>query len=108
MPLKNDNRDTYRVEYNTMLVDKATGANGIMQEKYITVTVSKKDVEEARAFFARVGAELTTHFADLSAKCYELDTEERLRIQENSVRRSGLLRYNSYNVSLHSCTIPMG
>ena len=98
MPLKNDNRDTYRVEYNTMLVDKATGANGIMQEKYITVTVSKKDVEEARAFFARVGAELTTHFADLSAKCYELDTEERLRIQENSVRRSGLSRYNSYNI----------
>lgn len=86
MPLKNDNRDTYRVEYNTMLVDKATGANGIMQEKYITVTVSKKDVEEARAFFARVGAELTTHFADLSAKCYEVDTEARLRILHDFYR----------------------
>lgn len=86
MPMKNDNRDGYRVEYNTMLVDKATGANGIMQEKYITVTVSKKDVEEARAFFARVGAELATHFSDLSAKCIELDAEARLRILHDFYR----------------------
>lgn len=86
MPMKNDNRDGYRAEYNTMLVDKATGANGIMQEKYITVTVSKKDVEEARAFFARVGAELATHFSDLSAKCIELDAEARLRILHDFYR----------------------
>lgn len=34
-----------------MLLDKATGANGIMQEKYITISVVKKDIEEARAYF---------------------------------------------------------
>ena len=27
-----------------MLLDKATGANGIMQEKYITISVVKKDI----------------------------------------------------------------
>lgn len=57
MPMRGDSRDVYRKEYNQMLLDKATGANGIIQEKYITVSVSKKDIEEARTYFARVGAD---------------------------------------------------
>ena len=47
MPMQEDGLDDYRREYNKMLLDKATGGNGIMQEKYITVSVSKKDIEEA-------------------------------------------------------------
>ena len=35
MPMKQDGLDEYRKEYNDMLLDKATGANGITQEKYI-------------------------------------------------------------------------
>ena len=50
MPMKQDGLDEYRKEYNDMLLDKATGANGITQEKYITITVAKKDIEEARAY----------------------------------------------------------
>ena len=65
MPMQGDFRDEYRGEYNQMLLDKATGANGIMQEKYITISVVKKDVEEARAYFSRVGADLISHFAAL-------------------------------------------
>ena len=52
MPLRGDFRDEYRKEYNQMLLDKATGANGIVQEKYLTISVVKKDIEEARAYFA--------------------------------------------------------
>ena len=52
MPMQEDFRDEYRREYNQMLLDKATGANGITQEKYITISVVKKDIEEARAYFA--------------------------------------------------------
>ena len=48
MPMRGDSRDVYRKEYNQMLLDKATGANGIIQEKYITISVAKKDIEEAR------------------------------------------------------------
>ena len=55
MPMQGDFRDEYRGEYNQMLLDKATGANGIMQEKYITISVVKKDVEEARAYFPLCG-----------------------------------------------------
>ena len=85
MPIQGDFRDEYRGEYNQMLLDKATGANGIMQEKYITISVVKKDVEEARAYFARVGADLISHFAALGSKCVELD--ERLRILHDFYRQ---------------------
>lgn len=49
MPMQEDGLDEYRQEYNDMLLEKATGANGVMQEKYITISVAKKDVTEARA-----------------------------------------------------------
>lgn len=86
MPMRDDERDVYRQEYNQMLLDKATGANGIIQEKYITITVAKKDIEEARAYFARVGADLTAHFAALGSKCVELAAAERLRILHDFYR----------------------
>lgn len=86
MPLRGDFRDEYRQEYNQMLLDKATGANGIMQEKYLTLSVAKKNVEEARSYFARVGADLTAHFAALGSKCKELDASERLRILHDFYR----------------------
>ena len=79
MPLRGDKRDVYRKEYNKMLMDKATEGNGIIQEKYVTITVMKKDVEDARAYFARTGADLISHFAALGSKCTELDATERLR-----------------------------
>ena len=46
MPMRGDGRDVYRREYNQMLLDKATGANGIMQEKYITITVAKRTLKK--------------------------------------------------------------
>ncbi|WP_329886560.1 VirB4-like conjugal transfer ATPase, CD1110 family [Pseudoramibacter faecis] len=86
MPLREDARDVYRREYNGMLLDKATGANGLIQEKYVTISVSKKDVEEARAYFARVGADLASHFTGLGAACTELNATERLRILHDFYR----------------------
>ena len=86
MPLRGDARDIYRREYNRMLLDKAMEGNGIIQEKYITVTVLKKDIEEARSYFARTGADLCSHFAALGAKCTELDVTERLRVLHDFYR----------------------
>ena len=80
LPLKGDALDEYREEYNRMLLDKATGANAIIQEKYITISVCKKNVEEARNYFARVGADLIAHFGRLGSKCVELEPDERLRV----------------------------
>ena len=87
MPLRGDFRDEYRREYNQMLLDKATGANGIVQEKYLTISVVKKDIEEARAYFARVGADLISHFSALGSKCTELDAKEKLRVLHDFYRQ---------------------
>ena len=87
MPLRGDFRDEYRREYNQMLLDKATGANGIVQQKYLTLSVVKKDIEEARAYFARVGADLISHFSALGSKCTELDAEEKLRVLHDFYRQ---------------------
>ena len=42
LPLKGDELDVYREEYNKMLLEKATGANAIVQDKYITISINKK------------------------------------------------------------------
>ena len=80
IPMAEDELDDYRREYNKMLLDKATGANAIVQDKYITVTVAKKNIEEARNYFARVGADLISHFSRLGSKCVEMDAADKLRI----------------------------
>ena len=86
MRLKNDYLDYYRMEYNDVIMSKATGGNGIIQEKYVTVSVCKKNIEDARAYFARVGAELTARFATLGAKVMEMDATEKLRVLHDFYR----------------------
>ena len=76
----NDNKDKYRKEINDMLTMLANGANAIVQDKYVTLTIQKKSINEARSHFNRVGADLIAHFSRLGSKCTELDLTERLRI----------------------------
>ena len=70
IPTTGDNLDEYREEYNKMLLDKATGANSIVQDKYITISINKKSVEDARTYFARVGADLIAHFGRLGSNVW--------------------------------------
>lgn len=86
IPLKEDALDKYRTEYNSMLLEKAAGANSIVQDKYVTVSVVKKSIEEARNYFSRIGNELITHFSHLGSKCVELDAADRLRILHDFFR----------------------
>jgi hypothetical protein len=80
LPKANDNLDKYRDEYNKMLLNQATGSNSMIQEKYLTITIEKKDIEEARNYFSRVSAELSQHFRELGSHITELDANERLRL----------------------------
>ena len=86
LDMKNDKLDKYRKEYNKMLEEQAQEANGIVQEKIITISVYKKSIEDARNYFARIGADLISKFAALGSKCIELDTKERLRILHDFYR----------------------
>ena len=58
----------------------STVMQNIIQDKYVTVSVCKKNIEEARNYFARVGADLIAHFNRLGSKCVELDAGDKLRI----------------------------
>ena len=94
LPMENDNLDEYREEYNKMLLDKVSGSKGIIQEKYITISVDKKNIEEARNYFARVGTDLINHFKKLGSTCIELDTVERLRIFHDFYRVGEEVNFN--------------
>ena len=87
LPRRDDDLDGYRAEYNAMLMDKVTdSSNSVVQERYITLSVHKKTVEEARAFFDRVGHDVTAHLNRLDARSEELDAVERLRVLHDFYR----------------------
>ena len=80
MAYRQDGRDYMRREYNDILLDKATGSNNLLQEKYITVSVAKRSIEEARTFFARVGTDLTAGLSRMDSGIREITLNERLRL----------------------------
>ena len=86
MKLRGDALDGYRQEYNDVIMEKGTGGSGIVQEKYVTVSVCKKSIEDARAYFTRAGAELTARFSALGARVTELDATEKLRLLHDFYR----------------------
>ena len=80
LPSRNDRLDEYRKEYNRILLEKALSTTSMVQDKYLTISVFKNSIEDARTYFARVGAELQMHFSKLGSRLTELDAEERLKI----------------------------
>ena len=86
IPLANDELNEYRNEYNQMLLSKAIGTNSIIQEKFLTISINKKTVDEARTYFARINADLNNHFNQLGSKCIELNSEDRLRLAHDFYR----------------------
>ena len=86
IPLRGDALDPYRTEYNKILLDEATGANGFIQMKYITVSVFKKSIEEARNFFSRIGTDLAAHLNRLGSKAIVLDAGDKLRLLHDFFR----------------------
>ncbi|MDL2218072.1 TraE family protein [Christensenellaceae bacterium OttesenSCG-928-M15] len=74
-----DDLDEYRTEYNGILNGAVAEANNIVKVRYITVSIHKKSVEEAKSFFNRIGSEIMAHLAQLSSTCLDMDAESRLR-----------------------------
>lgn len=83
-----DNLDIYRDEINEILLDKMQDSNNLVQEKYVTVSVEKKNIEEARNFFTRIGNDLTTGFNRLASRINPMTIEERLQIFHDFYRGS--------------------
>ena len=56
-----------------MLLDKAAESNNLVQDKYITISVARKSVEEARAYFHRLDADLAKSLGQLDTGARILD-----------------------------------
>lgn len=87
LPMEGDRLDGFRQEYNEMLLGKITGATGsIEQERYMTISAHKRNVEEARTFFSRASGELSSRLSKLDSKSESLDAAARLRILHDFYR----------------------
>ena len=75
-----DKLNEYRQEYNDMLRSHAASNNNVVQERYLTISAHKRSVDEARAYFQRMGGEVTARLGQLSSQAEELDASARLQI----------------------------
>ena len=80
IPLRGDHIDRLRKEYNDMLMEIASGSSCMIRDMFITVSVVRKNYEDARNYFSRVTSEMTSHLSRLGSRCKELDAVDRLRI----------------------------
>ena len=80
MSMREDERDIYRREYNAIMTEKAADSNNLVQDKYITISLPRRNIEEARTYFHRIDAELSKNFGQLDSGCAPLSNAERLRI----------------------------
>jgi len=101
LPRRDDYLDGYRAEYNAMLTDKVTdSSNSVVQERYITMSVHRKNIGEARSFFDRVTADITTRLSHLDSHSEELDAVERLRVLHDFYRTG---EETEYRMDLRDC-----
>mgnify|MGYP000299725206 FL=1 len=101
LPRQDDALDGYRAGYNAMLMDKVTdSSNSVAQERYITLSVHRKSVEEARTFFDRVVHDVTSRLNHLDSHSEELDAVERLRVLHDFYRAG---EETEYHLDLREC-----
>jgi len=76
-----DGFDHFRKIYNDIIEDKIQeGRQGIEQERYLTITIERKNFEEAKAQFATLEATLHKTFNELGSKIGPLSGNERLKV----------------------------
>ncbi len=84
---KGDGNDAERDCYNQIMERKIVeGKQGIEQERYLTVSIIRKNYEEAKAAFASLEAVLQKGFGELGSSLVTLDGVERLRVLHDFYR----------------------
>ena len=77
---RRDGLDMYRHEYNDIILSQVKEGSGIIQDKYITVSVGSDSVEEARSYFERAEEQLSSSFSIMGSVLSPLDAAKKLRI----------------------------
>ena len=86
MPESGDGLDYYRGEYNQIILDKAAESNNLVQEKYITLSIGLRKIEQTRAYFRRVDTNLSASFGRLDSGAYAISCTDRLRLLHDFFR----------------------
>lgn len=78
---KDDGYDGFRSIYNNIMEQKIhEGRQGIEQERYLTITIERKNFEEAKAQFATIEASVHKAFGELGADIVPLSGNERIKV----------------------------
>ena len=78
---KDDGYDGFRSIYNNIMEQKIhEGRQGIEQERYLTITIERKNFEEAKAQFATIEASVHKAFGELGAEIVPLSGNERIKV----------------------------
>lgn len=76
-----DGFNHYRKIYNDIMESKITeGRQGMEQERYLTITIERKNFEEAKVQFATIEASVQKAFHELGAEILPLSGNERIRV----------------------------
>ncbi len=81
IPYLEDGYDHLRRAYNNVMEEKIVeGKQGIEQNLYLTVTIKRKNFEEAKAQFATLEATIRKRFGELGSEITALNGNERLKV----------------------------
>jgi len=87
-PLKGDEYDKHRKEYNKILKRQiVAGKNDIQQNKYITVTIDCDTPYEAILRFHKIEAEVISNIKKIGSDAHVLSTDERLSMLHDKFRK---------------------
>lgn len=86
MKERGDGLNHYRQETNRILTQQAAKSHNLVQEKYITLSIAQRNIEETRAYFRRVDANLSKSFGRLDSGAWSLSNHDRLRILHDFFR----------------------
>lgn len=100
MKRKGDRLDRYRREYNDILIGKVGESNNLVQEKYITLSIAKRKIEDTRAYFRRVDDNLSKNFGRLDSGARPVSGYDRLRLLHDFFRpgEEQFFAYDQQNV----------
>lgn len=81
LPYQYDAYDKYRKVYNDIIEEKIReGRQGIEQERFLTITIERKNFEEAKAQFATLEATIHKAFGELGTDIVPMNGNERLKV----------------------------
>lgn len=93
---KDDWLDHYREEANAIMKGRAAQSNNLVQERFVTLSIPQRRIDESKAYFRRAGANLQKTFSRLDSGIQPAKNYDRLRILHDFFR-PGYEQYFDYD-----------